>query len=81
MGDLHDPAPFEDIATAPHDGTRIIAGKQSTWVKAFFHVPFPLESRFLAGRWCADFGDDKWLPYDPQPTHWLPPKVRRHSAQ
>lgn len=57
------------ISEAPRDGTPVVAAKvSSTSIMSF---PYPLTSRFLDGKWAADMGDDRWEPYDPQPTHFL----------
>jgi len=62
--------PWQDISTAPKDGTPIRAGAASEhWDIAW--MPYELTYRFLNGQWCAEFGDD-WQPVHPQPTHWMP---------
>jgi hypothetical protein len=66
---------WQDISTAPKDGTAVIAAKKSGWITAFSDFPYPLTSRFIDGKWCANFGDidnTSWEPYDPQPSHWKP---------
>ena len=59
---------WQPIETAPQDGTRVEAGRPGLngWIW------YPLESRFLHGKWCANFDQDDWRPYDPQPTLWRP---------
>lgn len=60
----------QPIDTAPRDGTEIVAGTPIS--RTIRWIAHPVTSRYLDGRWCAHFGDGKWLPYAPQPTHWLP---------
>lgn len=68
---------WQTIETAPKDGTIIITAAKAEWVKAFDQFTYPLQSKFVDGKWRADFGDGKWSPYDPQPTHWKPsPSLR-----
>ena len=60
---------WQDIATAPKDGTTVRVGKR----KFFQQAPvFPLKARFLDGRWLTDFGNDTWRSFDPQPNCWMP---------
>lgn len=60
---------WQPIETAPKDGHPVRAGKMTERLGGW--VPYPLTSRFLDGRWAAEF-DGKWHSYDPQPTHWMP---------
>ena len=61
----------------PKDGALIIAGKKSDWITGFVYVAYPVTSKFINGKWCANFGskeNERWEPYEPQPTLWrLPP--------
>ena len=68
----HDDSVWRLIKTAPRDGTPVRTGVRSEWVKAFEFIPLctAITSRFIDGKWCADFGDS-WAPITPQPTHWM----------
>lgn len=62
---------YQPIDTAPKDGTvirvKITSGIQSD-VWSFW-------SKWIDGRWCADFGTDKaeeWKSVEPQPRFWRP---------
>lgn len=59
---------WRPIASAPTDGTTIIAASESKFMPRF---PYPLPSKFIDGVWRCNMGD-RWSPYDPQPTHWKP---------
>lgn len=69
---------WHPIEMAPTDGTPVTTSKQwsgtPAWIgdgeESFIAHPYPLTSRFLEGRWCAEFDRGEWKPYDPQPTHW-----------
>jgi hypothetical protein len=62
---------WQDISTAPKDGTAVYAGKVG--VMSIGGAPlYPLVSRYLDGKWQSVFGDNRWAPYEPQPTHWRP---------
>lgn len=64
---------WQPIETAPKDGTKVKAGISSS--KHFTLVLYPLTSVWIEGKWCANFGDkhnDRFEPYEPQPTHWMP---------
>lgn len=60
---------WKPIADAPQDGTPVLAAMQSATNPWYF--PYPMKSRLIDGKWCADFGKDDWRPYEPQPTHYL----------
>jgi hypothetical protein len=60
---------WQPIETAPRDGTPVRTAKMSEMLG----IPiYPVMARFLDGHWTAEFGDDEWRPYEPQPTHWMP---------
>ena len=59
---------WQPIESAPRDGTDVMAGRPV----AFGWTPHPLRSRYIDGRWRAQFGERDWRSYDPQPTHWMP---------
>lgn len=64
---------WQTIDSAPTDGTTVKAGKMSRMFGDIgVHVPYALASRFIDGRWTAEFSKGHWHPYDPQPTHWRP---------
>jgi hypothetical protein len=60
---------WQDIRTAPKDGSFIIAAKESVF-PAFevTRFPYPLKQRWNGKKWEADDGHV----YAPQPTHWQP---------
>ena len=64
---------WQPIENAPADGTAVKAGKIS-WIlnDRIAYVGSPVTSRFIGGKWCADFGSDDWKPYEPQPDVWYP---------
>jgi len=62
---------WQDIETAPRDGTVVRAGRISVMSVAGQPL-YPLPSRFLDGKWKCCMGDDRWAEYDPQPTVWQP---------
>lgn len=61
---------WQPIETAPRDGSLVMTAKESAITPG--HFPYPLKTKFVDGFWLADFGNDRWGPFDPQPTHWLP---------
>lgn len=71
---------WQDIATAPRDGSPVRAGAISLW--AVTGPLYPLISCFIDGKWQCCFGDDRWAPYEPQPTVWqpLPPPPTRSET-
>lgn len=62
------PDGWKGIESAPRDGTDVMAGRPV----AFGWTPYPLRSRYIDGRWRAQFNERDWRAYDPQPTHWMP---------
>lgn len=62
---------WNDISMAPTDGTPVRAGRISIMSIAGQPV-YPLISRFIDGKWQCCFGDNRWAPYEPQPTVWQP---------
>ena len=61
---------WKTIDTAPKDGTAVRAGHTSKYFPG--GVAYPLTAKFMEGKWCADFGNDAWCPYSPQPDVWQP---------
>ena len=61
---------WRSIEEAPKDGTKILAGKMSSFLGGV--VLYPLPSRYIGDRWTAEFSRGEWCSYDPQPTHWMP---------
>lgn len=66
---------WENIESAPRDGSDVIAGKRPWWDRETGWPIYPITSRFIDGKWQANLGD-RWAPYDPQPDVWLPPNPR-----
>jgi hypothetical protein len=69
---------WRPIAKAPRDGTEVTAAAESRWHTNRF--PYPVTSRFLDGKWCAEFGIEEWKPYEPQPTHFLDHSTPSHPV-
>lgn len=72
---MRNPQPIE---SAPYDGSEIIVASESNMFPnspmTTLRFPYPIRSRFVNGKWVADFGD-RWSEYDPQPTHWDAPDL------
>lgn len=65
---------WRTIDSAPKDGTVVIAVAENKAARRWSTLgrfPYPLKSKFIDDQWCCDMGD-RWAPYDPQPTHWIP---------
>lgn len=73
---------WQDIETAPKDGSIVTTAKQSNTYPAFkfMRFPYPLKTKFEAGRWKMHMGKGEWHSYEPQPTHWLPEPAVTHST-
>jgi len=65
---------WQGIETAPRDGTPVETGK-ITPLNQTLGPLYPITSKFMDGKWHANFGSkdqERWAPYDPQPSHWKP---------
>lgn len=65
---------WQTIDTAPTDGTPVKTGRIGH-LASWGQPTYPITSRFIDGRWTAEFRKGEWCSYDPQPTHWKPLKA------
>lgn len=60
---------WQPIETAPKDGTEIFTAKMKP--ERFGSYFYAVRSKWRGSEWVMDLGD-RWSPFDPDPTHWMP---------